>query len=213
MNDQTERPTLEDVLDAFIASGADPNGGSLAEWIQRYPEYTDELTEFAVNLSLLDTLPTSPDAEKIEAGTLVLRGMSILQNLLYRQEQASVVPTAVPLTSIVNEGKVHGLTLRQLAQAAGLGELVVSKLERRRIRFASIPREAIEAMAAAIHRDVESLVRYLQQGPAFAPAAQHRAEQAPQLREEDFATAVQNDPTMSPEERAHWLALAPRDQS
>jgi hypothetical protein len=212
MNNPKEHPTLEDVLDAFVASGADPYGGSLAGWIQRYPEYTDELTEFAANWSLVNTLPASPDSAEVAEGTLVLRGMSILQNLLYRQDQTSNATTAAPLTSIVAEGKAHGMTVRQLARAVGLSDVILGKFDRRLIRFASIPREAVEAVAAAIQSDTERVVRYLQQGPTFAPATQHRSEHAPTLKEEDFSTAVRNDPTMTTEQRAHWLARAPRDQ-
>jgi len=80
MNDQQERQTLEDVLDEFVASGAGPNSASLAEWIRRYPQYERELTEFAASWSLMKWLPPSPDAEEVDEETLVLRGMSVVQN-------------------------------------------------------------------------------------------------------------------------------------
>lgn len=213
MNDEKERAGLEDVLDAFVASGADPNSASLAKWIRRYPQYERELTEFAASWSLMRWLPPSPDAEEVDEETLVLRGMSVVQNLLHRKEQAAA-PTATeaPIASLLDEGRSRGLTPRQLARAAGIGEILLRKLDRRLVRYASIPHEAVEALAVAIQREDETVTRYLQQGPTFAAAAQHRAEQAPELAEpEDFFAAVRNDPTMTAEQRARWLALAPRD--
>lgn len=85
---QQERPPLEDVLDAFVASGAGPNSASLHEWIRRYPKYERDLTEFAASWSLMKWLPPSPDAEEVDEKTLVLRGMSVVQNLLHKQLQA-----------------------------------------------------------------------------------------------------------------------------
>ncbi|MCC6630136.1 MAG: hypothetical protein IT340_22375 [Chloroflexi bacterium] len=215
MNDQQERQALEDVLDAFVASGAGPNDASLAEWIRRYPQYERELTEFAASWSLMTWLPPSPETEDVDEETLVLRGMSVVQNLLHKQQQApAIAPTVAvaPFESLVAAGRARGLAPRQLAQAAGLGVSLLRKLDRRLIRYGSIPREAIAALAAAIQREAEAVARYLQQSPTFAAAAQHRAEQAPELAEpEDFFAAVGADPTMTDEQRARWLALAPRD--
>lgn len=218
MNDQQERQALEDVLDAFVASAAGPDSAPLAEWIRRYPQYERELTEFAASWSLMRSLPPSPDAEEVDEETLVLRGMSVVQNLLHKQQLAQAAApatTVVPFVSLVAEGRARGLAPRQLAQAAGIGEIVLRKLDRRLIAFGRLPREAsdalVAALAAALERGTESVARYLQQGPVFAAAA-HRAEQAPQLADpEDFFDAVRNDPTMTDEQRARWLALAPRD--
>lgn len=213
MNDQMERERLEDVLDAFVASEGNPSSASLAEWIRRYPQYERELTEFAASWSLMKWLPPSPDAEEVDEETLVLRGMSVVQNLLHRQEQGAAPPeTVAPITSLLDEGRARGLTPRQLAQAAGLGEILLRKLDRRLVRYASIPREAVEALAAALRREAQSVAAYLQQRPKFAAVAHYRAELAPELAEpEDFFTAVRADPTMTDEQRARWLALAPRD--
>ncbi len=214
MSDYMRNERLEAVLDAFVASGTGPNSVSLIEWIHRYPEYAQELTEFAVSWSLMNHLPPSPDAVEVDEETLVLRGMSVVQNLLHRHEQeqepaAASAPVA-PIVSLLEEGRARDLTPRQLAQAAEFGDSSLRKLDRRLIRFDSIPSQAIEALAAAIQRGIDSVVQYLQQEPTFAAGMQYRAEQAPQLAaQEDFFDAVRNDPTMSEEQRARWLALAP----
>ncbi|MCL4239729.1 MAG: hypothetical protein KJ048_00100 [Dehalococcoidia bacterium] len=213
MNDPQERQTLADVLDAFIASGAGPESPLLAEWIRRYPQYTHELTEFAASWSLMRSLPPALDADEVDEETLVLRGMSVVQNLLHKQPQTQTSTSALlPFESLVAEARSRGLVPREFARAAGIGDGLLRKLDRRLIRYASIPHEAIEVLAAVIQRQTESVARYLQQGPTFAAAAQHHAERAPELAEpEDFFVAVRSDPTMTDEQRARWLAFAHRE--
>ena len=210
MNNQTDDEMLDAALDAFLASEADPNGPALDEWIRRYPQYARELTEFAATWTLMRCLPPSPDAPEVNEESLVRRGMAVVQPLL--DGQGLTAPATPPLASLLEAGRGRGLAPRQLAQAAGLGDSLLRKLDRRLIRYTSIPREAIEALAAVLQREAEAVAQYLQQGPTFAAAAQHRAEQAPQLAEpEDFFSAVRSDPTMPEERRARWLALAPQD--
>jgi hypothetical protein len=212
-SDQIAHQTLEDVLDAFVASSPESESVALSTWVSRYPEYERELTEFAASWSLMRWLPPAPDAERTDEETLVLRGMSVVQNLLHRQQKAPVARAlVVPFESLLAEGRACGLGPVELARAAGLGVTTLRKLDRRLIRFATIPAQAIDALAAAIQRATGSVTAYLQQRPIFAAAAAHRAEEGPQLVEqEDFFEAVRLDPTMTPEQRAPWLAIEDRD--
>ncbi len=205
MNKPNRIERLEDVLDAFVASDVNPNE-ALDEWIRRYPEYEQELTDFAVSWSLMRSLPPAPDAEEVDENTLVLRGMSIVQNLLHSQPIESASESVVPFESLVAEGRVHGLEPRQLAQATKLGDSLLGKLNRRLIRYASIPQVLIKSLAEAIQSTPAGVAAYLQQSPTFAVAVEHRSEQAPVLIEqEDFFDAVRADPTISREHAEHWL--------
>ena len=88
MNEPMEKERLEDILDAYVASGIGPNS-PLGEWIRRYPDFERELIEFAASWSLMTWLPPAPNAEEVEEERLVLRGMSVVQNLLHRQSVES----------------------------------------------------------------------------------------------------------------------------
>ena len=207
MKRPTEREKLEDVLDAYVASGSDPND-PLDEWIRLYPEYEEALIEFAVSWSLMKSLPPAPDVEEVDEDTLVLRGMSVVQNLLHAESLESVSKPVVPFASLVEEGRTRGLKPRQLAQEVELGDSVLRKLDRRLIRYASIPIKLIESLATVIQRETTHVAAYLQQSPTFATTTEHRSEQAPALTEqEDFFDAVRADPTIKPENAAHWLKL------
>jgi hypothetical protein len=205
---------LEDVLDAFVAAGP----GSLNDWIQRYPHYKRELIEFAASWQLSESLPISPDAEPVSDAVILEHGKRAVQDLL-RTRNFDLEPVAsaagsaasVPIRSLIEEARARGLRPRQFAAATGMGENLLAKLDRGLIRFASIPREAFESLAAALQRDLVSIQTYLEQkGPTVASVAAFKAEQTPEAGEpEDFVAAVQTDSTMSPDQRRRWLEISP----
>ena len=220
MSNQIEQVELDDVLDAFLATGA-PSATALREFIQRYPQFQHELTEFAASWQLSEALPMSPDVQRVSDEMIVERGLRAVDELLSGRE-FQVAPAGVPVGSVaqppvrslLDEARAQGLRPRQFAAAAGMGESLLAKLDRGLIRFASIPREAMESIAEALHRDLASIQSYLEaRTPSVAPMAAFKAEQAPEVGQpEDFASAVETDATMSAEQRQHWLDLTRPDR-
>ena len=207
MNTPNDLESLEDLFDAYVASGGEPFA-SLDDWIRRYPQYEQELTEFAMSWSLMESLPPIPGAEEVSESTLVLRGMSVVQNLLHAQSSESSSVPVPPFESLLTEGRIRSLEPRQLAHATGLGVILLRKLDRRLIRYATIPREAIRRLAEAIRIDEASVSVYLQRSPALAAGTEHRSEQAPVLGDpENFFDAVRADTTISSEDADRWLEL------
>src|SRR5437879_3470990 len=78
MSNQIDQVELDDVLDAFVAAGAP----SLRDFVQRYPQFEAELTEFAVSWQLSEALPASPDVEQVTDATIVDRGLRAVRELL-----------------------------------------------------------------------------------------------------------------------------------
>ena len=144
MNQNSERASLDDVLNAYAISDPGPGYASLMEWIRRYPYYERELTEFTANWSLITWLPAPAANQRVDEDALVLRGMSIVQNIL----QAQTPEEIAPLKGIVQEGKQLGLSIQQLARRAQISLALVRKLDLRRIRFSTDPSQAIESPAS-----------------------------------------------------------------
>ena len=221
MSNQIEQVELDDVLDAFLATGA-PSATALREFIQRYPQFEHELTEFAASWQLSEALPMSPDVQGVSDEMIVERGLRAVDELLsgreFQVEPAGVPVGSVaqppPVRSLLDEARAQGLRPRQFAAAVGMGESLLAKLDRGLIRFASIPREAMESIAEALHRDLASIQSYLEaRTPSVAPMAAFKAEQAPEVGQpEDFASAVETDATMSAEQRQRWIDLARPDR-
>lgn len=208
MNQNSERASLNDVLNAYAISDPGPGYASLAEWIRRYPYYERELTEFTANWALFTWLPAPAANQSVDEDALVLRGMSIVQNILHTHAPEEMAP----LKGIVQEGNQLGLSIQQIARRAQMSLALVRKLDLRRIRFSTIPGQAIESLAYAIQRGSSAVADYLQGAPTLPQGASYRAEQAPALAEpEDFFEAVSRDMEMSQELREYWLSFASPD--
>ncbi len=206
MNEHAKRETLEDVLNAYVAYSSGPSYEALTEWIRRYPHFEKELTEFAVGWSLNETLPPVDEPEEVDEDTLVMRGMSIVQGILNREEWEPV-DKQTPFIGLLKEGKARGLSIHGLAEATKLSAVLIRKLDRRLILFASIPTKAIAVLARAVARGKDEVADYLRGRPVLPYGASYKAEEAPKLSEaEDFFEAVRTDKTFPEEWRRHWLS-------
>lgn len=201
---------LEDVLDALVAAEEGPGPATLDRWVREYPQFEQELVDFMASWTLMNSAASvaadgreQADEEVKADERLMLRGMSIVQNLLHEMSQRA--DATLRLDSLLGAATAAGMSLRDLAHAAHLGEAVVRKLDRRLIRFGSIPKQVIDAVADAVRCQAQALALYLQQPATFATGTHYRADRAPQLAEpEDFIVAVEKDPTMTTEDRRRW---------
>lgn len=202
MNQQTEREQLEDVLHAY--QEASPNYAMLNEWIRRYPYYEQELTDFTVAHNLIQALPEPLVSEQAES-ELITFGKSVIQSLM-GTAQVNREPTPARLASLLEAGKVVGLKLPDIAKRMRLGVALVRKLDRRLVRFSTLPREVIEELARVLQQDAYTIARYLQLPPTLAQGANYRSDQTPQLAEpEEFVAAIKADLAISKEDRDYWL--------
>ncbi|HLG77726.1 MAG TPA: hypothetical protein VKX46_15015 [Ktedonobacteraceae bacterium] len=208
MNQNSERISLDDVLNAYAISDPGPGPASLAEWIRRYPYYERELTAFVADWALVTWLPTPASVQHLDEDALVDRGMSVVQGILHHQAPPRQEKT-LSLKGIVQEADRLKITPQQLAERTKMSLSLVRKLDRRLIRYSTIPFQAIEALANAIQCGSSVVAHYLQGTPIFPQSASYRAEQAPTLAEpEDFFEAVRRDMTMPQELREYWLSFA-----
>ena len=207
MKEQTGRETLEDVLDAYVASNVGPNS-PLDEWLRRYPDFEQEIIKFAASWSLMEGLPPAPDAEEVDEEALVLRGMSVVQNVLHGYSAESASESVASFESLIAEGEEIGFEPSRFAHAVGVGDSLLRKLDRRLIAFASIPQELIDRLAQVVQREATTVIAYLRQDPKLPGTTEYRSEQAPIIMDlEDFFDAVHADPTISREHAEHWFAL------
>lgn len=207
MNEHTRRETVDDVLNAYVASSSRPSYKSLTKWIRRYPHFERELTEFTVGWSLNETLPSVDEPEEVDEDTLVLRGMSVVQGILNNEEWTSA-DKQPPFAGLLKEGKERGLSIHKLAAATRLSAALVRKLDRRLIVFGSIPAKAIDVLAQAIARGKDEVADYLRGQPVLPAGASYKAEEVPELSDaEDFFVAVRTDETLYEEWRRDWLSL------
>ncbi|MCZ7573945.1 MAG: hypothetical protein M5U01_35790 [Ardenticatenaceae bacterium] len=139
--------------------------------------------------------------------------MSVVQNLLHQRQVEDPDDGDRPISGLVAEAQARGASIEDLAERAEMSVPLVGKLDRRLIRYPSIPLAAIKALAQALDRTITAVARYLQGRPRFALQARYWANQVPTLStQEDFFDAVRNDTALSEERRQHWLALQSREE-
>ena len=181
----------------------------LSEFMRRYPHAAIALEDFAAAESLIENSPEvkvgTESEERSEKEAIVRRGMEAAARLLAARRTSVVQAEVAPLSGLRKEAEARGMTIQALAAATRLSVPLLVKLDRRLIRFASIPRQAIESIGAELGRSFEVVAAYLQGDPQFASQASFRADAAPQMPgQQDFFEAVETDLTMDAAQKAEW---------
>lgn len=210
MSEPEGHPTLEEVLDTYLAAVEEPDVNSAREWGRRFPEHARALRDFAVTWKLAAILPVDPHTTPLDAAAFGERGRAVAEEALRRAQEMDEAETAEPpIETLAAAAKARGLAPSELAARLSLSVPLFAKLNRRLIEPTSIPRELIEDLAAALGQAPGTIARYLAQPSTLAQGAFHRAEGKPGIvAREDFTSAVRADPALSDDQRARWLLLA-----
>ena len=88
MTTQNSEPTLDDVLNDFVGAYERPTAEALECWAARYPQFRNELVDFAASWAAQLVLPPAPELSAEEEKLLVDRAMSHVQNLVYKRIEA-----------------------------------------------------------------------------------------------------------------------------
>lgn len=201
-----EHISLEDVIDAYVASSADSGEDTLEVWIEGYPQYASELRDFAAHYKLFQRLPERTYTAE-EEDLINTRAASVVQNLLYKQ-RAGVAGSDDEVISLIDEAERQNLSLEQFAEATELSAPLIAMLDRRQVRYESIPRKAVDNIAQALGKAAAAVASYLQGEMRLQPA-HYRADEAPRAtRLQEFSALVAVDPELSVSRQKQWLELA-----
>jgi hypothetical protein len=224
--DAPASPALDQVIEAYLmrrdkaTTGAGDDAGEaaraarnvLTEFMRRYPHAADALADFAATASVIENSPDTESQTESESRaqeeSIIRRGMETAAHLLAAHRTSIISEETAPLTGLRKEGEARGLTIQALASATRLTVPMLVKLDRRLIRFASIPRQAIERIGAELGRSFEAIAAYLQGDSQFASQASFRADAAPQMPDQqDFFDAIETDLTMSEKQKDEWRKI------
>ena len=207
MNGPVKQPSLDMVLEAFMASTSIPDKHSLSEWIARYPQYSQELIDLAAHWSLMLRMPIKETSAEDE-DRLVLRGISAVQDILHRKQREIDRGDSL-IVGLFDESKRNGMTRSQFAEATELSISMLLLLDRRLCDFDSIPTKLIEKFSQVLNRSFASIASYLNTEVTFSMLSHRKSGKSSKLAaKQDFFDAVLNDPHLREEWRTQWLALA-----
>lgn len=212
MKNQTETKTLEQVLFEFMTENEAPSREALTEWIRRYPQYEQDLVDLTVDwfeLSLPLTNGTSIEGEAV----VVQNGVDFVRDFLHKEQmRLQENPKAhKSFLGFIREGMALNISLDKLAERVGLTPALLAKIDRRIVRYASLPLDLIQALAESVNWDLLSGVQYLQVQPTIPSGQRFKSSEVPQIAEQtDFFDEIRADPDLSEAQRLRWLAIEPK---
>lgn len=191
---------LQDVLEEYaISAGSENDFAILNKMLAKYPQYSEELKDFAVARAVARFAP-EPEFSPEEETRCAQIG---LQNL-----RAVLGEKATTLSSLTEMAKAKGLNKKSFADALGLSVSLVQYLEKRRLAFASIPRAVISKIAEVLGAGEEAISAYLNQPPDYALQASFKTNtRAEEMSPKNFAEVVREDQQLSADEKRKLLEM------
>ncbi|HEY7124068.1 MAG TPA: hypothetical protein VH590_00230 [Ktedonobacterales bacterium] len=173
----------------------------VADYIQRHPQYADELMEFVLYFHAIAAGLPEPDALPAQQFTPAANAART------RLREQTSSGSAAPLSSLFRQALAVGYPPPQLAQAIGLSWDIVAKLEARAIAAASIPRTLTQRLADTLKVAPTAISAYLQGTTPTQSGAFFYADQPPEQQQETFLAAVQSTPELSQEQKRAWADI------
>lgn len=198
-----------DVLYALALAMPVPDAKTLDEFVRKYPQHAEALTEFAVQLALDPGPCGDEEGDESADGAVspaVSRAISHFQNVSFELEKkgGAAAPVASnPFTSLSTEA------FRGYAATLGANSIFVMKLRDGRIEPESIcARPGFCRVAAdGLNIPVEALMAHVRSGPSLDTRQLHKSDGKPvALKRETFEEAVRKS-GLTPEQQRHLLEL------
>jgi hypothetical protein len=206
MMTQNREPTLDDVLNEFVAAYEKPTREALEQWAARYPQFRSELIDFAASWVEQLVLPPTPAPSAEEEKLLIDRAMSHVQNVVFKRDQSA--PEQIEsrsINSLTGEAIRAGMNAQEFAKACDLDLALVTKLNNQQIRPLSIPARLVSQIARLLSASVDAVSEYLAGPPQALAQRSFLARGKPQsVEQQSFADAVRAS-SLSEMEKARWL--------
>ena len=200
----TNEMNLQEVLEEYaIAAGTENDHQILRQMSHKYPQYAEDLQDFAAARAVLKYAPhaelsADDEAKHREIGRQNLR--TILSELNAAPQPA--------LASLTDAAKAKGLNRAKFAAAAGLSVSLIQYLEKRRLDFVSIPKAIISKVADVLETNAESVANYLNQSPVSTANASFKTDTRPEeSAPKSFSDAVREDQQLSGDEKKNLLEI------
>lgn len=196
-----------------------PDAALLDDVVHRYPQFAEELTDFAIKLAL-DALQGEATADAAEAAVdpgnvspAVSRAMSRFHNRLHavRREAEIVQPErALPSEPVINPFEGIGRQeYRDFVKRIGVNSVLVNKLRDRQIQTETIPEGFKRRVAEELDVPFTTIDAHFAAsgGPASASPQFFKADDKPSHdRRQSFEDAVRNS-GLTDEQQQYLLSL------
>ncbi|MCA8434543.1 hypothetical protein [Burkholderia seminalis] len=167
INNPQGKLQIEEVLLQFAAERALPTADQLSHYIRVFPQYRDELINFAASLvhDQFSAEPVESDATRL----LASRAVSRFHNLRFEQERARAGQVSKKVENPI--APLSRTDFGSLVDALGLPKQVVTKLRDRKISFSTIPSGLIDVLTHNLKVARDVTVSHLMARPEVARLA------------------------------------------
>ena len=195
---------LTDVLEEYaMASGAENDQNVLREMMEKYPQFADDLMDFAAARAVVRFMPEAEISAADEAKYQEI-GLNNLRMILAGADKKSA-----PIASLTETAKAKGMNKLKFADALGVSLSLVMYLENKRLEFATIPKAIIGKLAEILETGEEIVAGFLAQSPSAATGASYKTETRPEeVKPKKFSEAVAEDQQLSAEQKRKLLDLS-----
>lgn len=174
----------------------------LKNWLDRYPQLTDEFLSWHASAPLLAHMDKLPADSALEEAVLNT-GMESFERHINRAES-----TITTIKSLLDSGIKLGFKPAELAMQIGIGKIILARLNQRLIEIETVPIQIIERLAVTLQVQIDQIKAYLSQPVQLKSGISYKADQAPRAGEKQtFQYAVESDPELSSEQKSKLLAL------
>jgi hypothetical protein len=214
MNKQPNQESLEQVLDAYVAASPEPSREELKKWIQKYPNFTQELISFTVSWIQMEVLP-SQIRNDLDQEALNLHAMSAVQNLIFQRNKAheTIEQADKEIQNLLSECSKIGFSIKQFAIDQFISVAILRKLDLRLISYESIPVTLLESLANQLQCTLTNIACYLQGAQLKPVGARQKSKQGLiTSTKRNFFDEIRNDLTLDEEFRHYWINLEPTEE-
>lgn len=217
MSQTQSNTSLRDAMYAMSLAKPIPDVETVEEFVRRFPEHAEALTDFAIELAM-DALAHGTDDDEVEMPVnmevedpSVSRVMSNFQNRLFdkAQKRASELPARAETVPVVNPfATLDRNRFRALTSRLEINSAFLSKLRDRAIEPATIPRGYCQHIAEEMDERLEVITSHLYALPEAVHARQfYKADAKPILGvRQSFEDAVQSS-GLTEEQRRRLLSF------
>ncbi len=187
--------SLQDVLQELVATVDRPDEVALEDFVGRYPQFAAELTDFAVEWVLQETLEaTEPTGEP--AASAVPEAMRRFRDTLAEHQAPAADPFADSSPA----------DLARIAGALRLDKTILAKLRDRKIVAETVPDTLLEGLCGELAIQPQVMAAHLAAPARLHAGVSFKAAAPPRSGpKETFAEAVRRS-TLAAEDKSRWLA-------
>jgi hypothetical protein len=215
MTTQNIRLTLDEVLDGFFYSSEKPDAEKLKEALAAYPEYREDIVQFAVLWASYENSEDSGEAivpSDVPAQN-VARIQSFVMGRLHELDHAAVSGPSTEEVDAVKQALkgLAGSALRKAAEGAGFfgSTILLTKILTRSI--SCVPKRALEGLANYLSVSLEALAVALGQTNLGA-ARSYKSANKPRVSSSETWESAVTGLTLTPAQKQALLALSDEEQ-